>query len=166
MLLSIQFHFLFMTFERLVHDGGLNRIGILDDTVILVRFQIRAIEEVFHLLILCFKICVFYAIFTINITYFIMRPSQLTRLPRPLISLIIHKTFQITFELIVHFDSALFDFFRADEWEVCILISHFVANFTFFLLLLFRECVEIRFIHLNQLLLFHLFLFVCFLFIN
>ena len=93
-----------------------------------------------------------------------MSPAKLTGLTRPLAPLVIHEALEVSFELVIHFNSPCLYFVGTDEWEVSLPILANVSSRVGSLL--FRANVEVCSVHVLHLLQLLLFLPLSILFLN
>ena len=156
MLISIHLHLHLMSLQCLVHDGCFDGIVILYNTIVLVRLHVGAIVKMLDSLIRVFIEGILDTVLASYVADLVVRPTQLTRLPRPLASLVIHEALQVRLQLIVHFNSSSLDFVRSNEREVRLSVVACIAASIGPLLI--GANVEICFVHLTHLLQLSIFL--------
>ena len=119
--LVFELQIFFVSLQGLVDGGALHHVVILYHTVVVFWLQIGAVEQIFHgtNLLSCVGFGCAFAYLTFGII-----GAKISRLGgSDHFLIVIHVTFQITFELVAHSLSILFHHFLAHKWEIIVPIS-------------------------------------------
>lgn len=89
-------HFPLVSSLGLVHDGGLDRVRILDDSIILIGLQVRTVEDVLHGFVLALHVRLADTCITLNIADLVVGIGELAALlPLLLCPLVMQEALQI-----------------------------------------------------------------------
>lgn len=112
-------HFPVVSSLSLVQDGSLNRVRILYNSVILIRLQVGAIENMLHCFVLSLHVGLPSVRIALDIADLVVGVREVvTLLPLLLCLLVMQEALQVILQLVVHFIPSAFHVIRADEREV------------------------------------------------